>query len=138
MLLKLLSKGLLWFLHHRSTLCFFSNLFQGQITQKHIDQISSPENKKKDLVPLLLKSLGVWGWFIPKTFQGEHFLFSGELIWSICFWVICPWNKFEERWQCEILTIPLDKLPCIRGRFSIVFSGILGHLNNACCFLKCA
>ena len=23
-----------------------SNLFQGQITQKHIDQMSSPENKK--------------------------------------------------------------------------------------------
>ena len=54
-----------------------------------------------DLGPLMLKSLGVWGWFTPKNFQGEHFLFSGELIWLICFWVICPWNKFEEKVQCE-------------------------------------
>ena len=29
-----------------------------------------------DLGPLLLKSLGIWGWFILETFQGEHFLFD--------------------------------------------------------------
>ena len=58
-----------------------------------------------DLGPLLLKSLGVWEWFIPKTFQGEHFLFSGELIWSICFWVIYPWNKFEEKEQCQFAIV---------------------------------
>ena len=25
------------------------------------------------------------GGFIPKTFQGQHFMFSGELIWWTCF-----------------------------------------------------
>ena len=62
-----------------------SNLFQGQITQKHIDQMSSPENKKcspwkvfginHPQTPRLLSRRG------PRSF----FLFSGELIWSICF-----------------------------------------------------
>ena len=54
------------------------------------------------LGPLLLKSGRVWGWFVPKTFQGLHFLFSGSLSWWIAIWVICPWNKFEEKKQCEL------------------------------------
>ena len=47
------------------------------------------------------KSRRVWGWFVPKTFQGLHFLFSGSLSWSIYIWAICPWNKFDEKAQCE-------------------------------------
>ena len=50
---------------------------------------------------LLLKSRRVWGWFVPKTFQGLHFLFSGSLSWWIDIWLICPWNKFEDKAQCE-------------------------------------
>ena len=52
------------------------------------------------LWPLLLKSRRVWGWFVPKTFQGLHFLFSWSLSWRTAFWVICSWNEFEEREQC--------------------------------------
>ena len=44
--------------------------------------------------------LPLW-WFVPKTFQGLHFLFSGPLRWSIYIWAICPWNKFDEKAQCE-------------------------------------
>ena len=36
-----------------------------------------------------------------KNFSRATFLFSGEFIWSIDIWVICPWNKFEEKAQCE-------------------------------------
>ena len=46
---------------------------------------------------LLVKSGRVWGWFIPNTFQGLHFVFSGAFSWSIYIWVICAWNKFEEK-----------------------------------------
>ena len=47
--------------------------------------------------------------FSRRTF---FFLFSGELIWSICFWVICRWNKFEEKAQC--VTVPNGPKPKIR------------------------
>ena len=53
------------------------------------------------LGPLLLKNRRFWGWFVPKNFQWLHFLFSGPVIWWTAFWVICPWNEFEEREQCE-------------------------------------
>ena len=53
------------------------------------------------LGPLLFKSGPVWGWFIPKTFQGLHSLFSRSLIWRIAIRTICLWNKFEEKAQCE-------------------------------------
>ena len=56
----------------------------------------------RPLGPLLLKSCRVWEWFNPKTFQGLHFLFSGELIWSIDIWVICPWNKFGKKRSVEL------------------------------------
>ena len=37
----------IYFCHNTGSHCAFSsNLFHGQITQKHIDQMSSPENKK--------------------------------------------------------------------------------------------
>ena len=39
--------------------------------------------------------------FFSKTFQGLHFLFSGSLIWSIYIWAICPWNKFDDKGQCD-------------------------------------
>ncbi len=54
------------------------------------------------LGPLLLKSGRVWGWFVPKTFQGIHFLFSGPLKWSIDIGAMCLWNKFDEKAQCEL------------------------------------
>jgi hypothetical protein len=92
-------------------------LFHGQITQKYTDQPNAPENKKCSLWkvfviklpslisghlgPLLVKNAGFEGGFISKTFQGLHFLLSGSLSWSIHFWVICPWNKFEEKAQYE-------------------------------------
>ena len=41
------------------------------------------------------------GGFIQKTFPGQHYLFSWGLIWSMYFLTICPWNKFEEKAQCE-------------------------------------
>ena len=53
------------------------------------------------LGPLLLKIWGIWGWFYSKNFSRATFLFPGSLSWLICFWVICLWNKFEERAQCE-------------------------------------
>ena len=43
----------------------------------------------------------VWGWFVPKNFQGLHFLFSESLSWRIAIWTICPWNKIEEKAQCD-------------------------------------
>ena len=52
------------------------------------------------LGPLLLKNRRFWGWFVPKNFQWLHFLFSGSVIWWTAFWVICPWNEFEETEQC--------------------------------------
>ena len=61
----------------------------------------------------------VWGWFIPKTFQGLHFLFSGSLSWLMYIWAKCPWNKFDEKAQCEhelnfrfvYKTLPILKTP---------------------------
>ena len=52
------------------------------------------------LGPLLLKNRRFWEWFVPKKFQCLHILFSGSLIWGTAFWVICPWNEFEETKQC--------------------------------------
>ena len=52
------------------------------------------------LGPLLLKNRRVWGWFVSKKFQWLHFFFSGSLSWWTAFWVICPWNEFEETEQC--------------------------------------
>ena len=48
---------------------------------------------------LQLKKRGVWGWFIPKTFQGLHFLFSGELIWLIYIFELfaCETNLQKKR-----------------------------------------
>ena len=57
------------------------------------------------LGPLLLKSCRVWGWFLPNTFQGLHFLFSGSLSWRIAIWTICPWNKFKEKAQCDLAMV---------------------------------
>ena len=77
------------------------------------NQLSSPEGIKFSpwnvmsrhpsghLVPLQLKRHKVWGWFCSTNFQGLNFISSGELSWSICFWVICQWNKFEEKAQCD-------------------------------------
>ena len=62
------------------------------------------------LGPLLLKCCRVWGWFLPKTFQGLHFLFSGSLSWSIYIWAICPWNKFDEKAQCGTALILMSFL----------------------------
>ena len=77
---------------------FFSEIWK--MTEFHFwAMLKQPHVRASRASPA--QSHRVWGWFIPKTFQGEHFLFSGELIWSICFWVICPWNKFEEKAQCE-------------------------------------
>ena len=53
------------------------------------------------LGPLLLKNRRFWGWFVPKKIQWLHFLFSVSVIWWTAFWVICPWNEFEETEQCE-------------------------------------
>ena len=33
--------------------------------------------------------------------KGLNFIASGKLSWSICFWVNCQWNKFEEKAQCD-------------------------------------
>ena len=54
------------------------------------------------LGPLLLKNRRFWGWFVPKNFQWLHLLFSGSVIWWTAFWVICPWNEFEETKQCAV------------------------------------
>ena len=52
---------------------------------------------------------GIWQFHRSKDFEAMKagksaiFLFSGGLIWLIYFWTICPWNKFEEKAQCESL-----------------------------------
>ena len=45
--------------------------------------------------------MGFEGCFIPKTFQELNFISSGALSLLKCFWVICSWNTFEEKAQCE-------------------------------------
>ena len=51
------------------------------------------------LGPLLLKSRRVWGWLVPKTFQGLHFLFSGSLSW--CYLPVKRiWRK-RAVWSCS-------------------------------------
>ena len=40
------------------------------------------------------------------SFQVLHFfLFSCPLRLSIYIWAICPWNKFDEKEQCEIILV---------------------------------
>ena len=46
------------------------------------------------------KMLGLRVVFLPNFFQVLYFISPVELIWLIGFWVICPWNKFEEKAQC--------------------------------------
>ena len=48
----------------------------------------------------------------PKTFQGLYFLFSRELNLSIYFWVVSPWNKFEEKVQCEMELVSSQMYLC--------------------------
>ena len=43
----------------------------------------------------------VAGGLFQNFFKDYTFLFSGSLSWWIAIWVICPWNKFEEKAQCE-------------------------------------
>jgi len=84
------------------TALYSSNLLHGQIAQMHIDHLSGHKIKKcRHLEPLLLKSSGVWGWFIYHLFKGYIFILC-PLRWSICIWAICPWNKFDEKAQCEV------------------------------------
>ena len=45
-------------------------------------------------------SMSFLGWCNDET-ASHPFLFSGGLIWSMYFWTIWPWNKFEEKVQCE-------------------------------------
>ena len=100
------------------TLHFFSK-FVSRANNSKIYQPNEFPRKQGFLGPLLLKSCGGWGWFIPKTFQGLHFLFSGELIWSRDFWVICPWNKFGEKAQCA----------CVMGIVSRLLLLMLQHFS---------
>ena len=81
---------------------FSKSLETEKAKSSHFDRTRGYRNQKfPTLGPLLFKSLGVWGWFIPKTFQGLPFLFSGSLSWLMYIWVICPWNKFDEKAQCK-------------------------------------
>ena len=57
----------------------------------------------------MTKSSRIWGWFYSKEIQGLHFMFFGELISSICFWVICPWNKIEEKAHCERIWMDIKR-----------------------------
>ena len=90
-----------WILSIYLTLHFFSK-FVSRANNSKIYWPNEFPRKQGFLGPLLLKSYRVWGWFIPKTFQGLHFLFSRSLIWRIAIWTICLWNKFEEKAQCDI------------------------------------
>ena len=38
-----------------------------------------------------------------KNFSRATFFFSGSLSWLMYIWDIYPWNKFDEKAQCEIL-----------------------------------
>ena len=42
-----------------------------------------PQNLFKNMQHFFCQAFD--GGFIPKTFQGQHFMFSGELIWWTCF-----------------------------------------------------
>ena len=48
-----------------------------------------------------------------KTFSGLHFLFSGYLSCWTAFWVICPWNEFEEKEQCATVFYNFLLLPLL-------------------------
>ena len=39
---------------------------------------------------------------LSKNFSRATFLFSGSLSWSIYIWAIYPWNKFDEKAQCDV------------------------------------
>ena len=88
------------------------------------------------LGPHLVKSCRVWGWFVPKTFQGLIFLFSGSLTWWIAFWVICPWNKFEEKAQCtaNIINVIFTVFTCVPISNVIPLYGL--HLITAPCTVE--
>ena len=107
---------------------FSSNLFHGQIVQIAILRLSDQENKKCSpwkvfriihpqnrfapglLGPLLLKSHRFLEYFLQSSFQGLHFLFFGSRCWRIAIWTICPWNKFEEKAQCEYVQVATTAL----------------------------
>ena len=63
--------------------------------------------------------------FFIYIFSNNYFLNRNNCCQRDCF------SFCTDRAEPDHLIIPLDKLPCIRGRVSILFSGIFGHLNNA-------
>ena len=63
--------------------------------------------------PILLKSCWVWGWVVPKTFQGLHFVFPGSLSCWIDIWAIRQWNKFEEKSAVWVRWLAVEKNPAI-------------------------
>ena len=83
-------------------------------TGKWLKNLSTQnEFSEKWQISFLGQFLDIWGLscskgFISKAFQELHFLFS----WETGFWVICRWNKFEEKAQC--VTVPNGPKPKIR------------------------
>ena len=71
---------------------------QKQNTQGYLSWIFP--NFSNPIQSMNFKSRRIWGWFVPKTFQGLHFLYFESLSWWIAIWAICPWNKFEEKAKC--------------------------------------
>ena len=47
------------------------------------------------------KFAGFQGSLFQKLFKGYIFCLLGNSFGLIDFWVICPWNKFGEKEQCE-------------------------------------
>ena len=62
-------------------------------------EINSPSSRL--LGPLLLKNHGLEGSLFQKIINGYIFYFLGQLFGGQLFWVICPWNEFEETKQCD-------------------------------------
>ena len=115
--------------HTYSHSAFSLNLFHGQITQKSIDQMSSPR-KQGFLRLLLLKSCGVWGWFIPKTFQGHYSLFSRELIFEL----FARETNLEKK--CSVILYRSSEVSCICIRNRPRFFVQVGHETTDACIGK--
>ena len=54
-----------------------------------------------------------------KNFNGYIFCFLGHLFGGQLFWVICPWNEFEETEQCAI--VQKKMIPYMKAK--VVFIG---------------
>ena len=112
-MLKLSAKPLDSFNEWKNYFCQAGKLFSARIWKMTHVMLRQPHVWASSASPTQ-KLLGLRVVY-SKSFSRATFLCPGELMWWIDIWVICQWNKFGEKVQCEYSA-------CLIYTFSLLFS----------------